>query len=53
MGERKIGIRELTSTPSECVRQVKSGRTLVVNEHGHPVAPSLLKRCPFASGLRP
>ncbi len=23
MGDRKIGIRELTSTPSECVRQVK------------------------------
>ena len=38
MGERTIGIRELKSTLSECVRQVKSGRTLVVTEHGHPVA---------------
>ncbi len=27
MGDRKIGIRELTSTPSECVRQVKSVET--------------------------
>jgi len=38
MGERRVGIRELKSTLSECVRQVKSGRTLVVTEHGHPVA---------------
>ena len=38
MGERTIGIRELKSTLSECVRQVKSGGTLVVTEHGHPVA---------------
>ena len=38
MGERKVGIRELKTTLSECVRQVKSGRTLVVTEHGRPVA---------------
>lgn len=36
--ERRIGIRELKSTLSECVRQVKSGRTIVVTEHGQPVA---------------
>ena len=36
--ERRIGIRELKSTLSECVRQVKTGRTLVVTEHGRPVA---------------
>jgi prevent-host-death family protein len=37
-GERRIGIRELKSTLSACVREVKSGRTLVVTEHGEPVA---------------
>jgi prevent-host-death family protein len=36
--ERRIGIRELKSTLSECIRDVKSGRTLVVTEHGEPVA---------------
>ena len=38
MGERRIGIRELKSTLSECVREVKAGRTIVVTEHGEPVA---------------
>lgn len=38
MQERRIGIRELKSTLSECVREVKSGRTIVVTEHGQPVA---------------
>ena len=38
MRERRIGIRELKSTLSECVREVKSGRILVVTEHGQPVA---------------
>ena len=35
---RRIGIRELKATLSECVREVKSGRTIVVTEHGQPVA---------------
>jgi prevent-host-death family protein len=38
MREKRIGIRELKSTLSECVREVKSGRTIVVTEHGRPVA---------------
>ena len=38
MRERQIGIRELKATLSECVREVKSGRTIVVTEHGQPVA---------------
>jgi prevent-host-death family protein len=38
MGEKRIGIRELKSKLSECVREVKSGRTIVVTEHGEPVA---------------
>jgi prevent-host-death family protein len=38
MPERRIGIRELKATLSECVREVKSGRTIVVTEHGQPVA---------------
>ncbi len=36
--ERRVGIRELKSTLSECVREVKSGSTIVVTEHGRPVA---------------
>jgi prevent-host-death family protein len=38
MHEKRVGIRELKSTLSECVREVKSGRTIVVTEHGQPVA---------------
>jgi prevent-host-death family protein len=38
MREKRIGIRELKSTLSECVREIKSGRTIVVTEHGQPVA---------------
>jgi len=38
MAERRIGIRELKSTLSQCVREVKAGQTLIVTEHGRPVA---------------
>ena len=38
MSERRIGIRELKSKLSECVREVKRGSTVVVTEHGRPVA---------------
>jgi prevent-host-death family protein len=38
MTERRIGIRELKSKLSECVREVRNGGTIVVTEHGHPVA---------------
>lgn len=38
MAEKRIGIRELKSTLSQCVREVKSGRTIVITEHGEPVA---------------
>ena len=36
--ERRVGIRELKSTLSECVREVRAGRTIVVTDHGQPVA---------------
>ena len=38
MTERRIGIRELKSRLSECVRDVKMGATIVVTEHGRRVA---------------
>ena len=38
MRERSVGIRELKSKLSECVREVKRGGTVVVTEHGRPVA---------------
>ena len=33
-----MGIRELKSKLSECVREVKEGATIVVTEHGRRVA---------------
>jgi prevent-host-death family protein len=36
--EKRIGIRELKSTLSECVREVRAGRTIVVTDHGQAVA---------------
>ena len=38
MAERRIGIRELKSKMSECVRGVRSGGTIVVTARGRPVA---------------
>src|SRR5437588_595615 len=38
MPERRIGIRELKSKLSECVRDVKDGQTIVVTERGRAVA---------------
>lgn len=35
---RQVGIRELKSRLSECVREVRAGYTVVVTEHGRPVA---------------
>jgi prevent-host-death family protein len=46
--ERRIGIRELKSTLSECIREVKAGRTLVVTEHGDPV----VRMIPETASLR-
>jgi prevent-host-death family protein len=45
--EKRVGIRELKSTLSECVREVKSGRTIVVTEHGQPVARIVPEAVPF------
>src|ERR1700720_4671620 len=38
MAQIRIGIPELKSKLSECVREVKGGGTIVVTEHGRPVA---------------
>lgn len=38
MGERRIGIRELKSRLSECLREVKTGETIIVTERGRAVA---------------
>jgi prevent-host-death family protein len=38
MRERRVGLRELRATLSECIRDVKAGRVLVVTDHGAPVA---------------
>ena len=38
MIEKRIGIRALKSRLSECVRAVKSGRTIVITDRGQPVA---------------
>ena len=38
MRERSVGIRELKSRLSECVREVKRGATIIVTDHGKRVA---------------
>jgi len=38
MKERQIGIRELKSRLSQCIREVKTGETIVVTARGRPVA---------------
>ncbi len=38
MSERQVGIREFKSTLSECVREVRTGGTIVVTDRGRPVA---------------
>jgi prevent-host-death family protein len=38
MAERRIRIRELKSKLSECIRDVRIGGTIVMTEHGRPVA---------------
>ncbi len=38
MKERRVGIRELRSKLSQCVRDVKMGATIVVTERGRRVA---------------
>jgi prevent-host-death family protein len=38
MTTRRVGIRELKATLSECVREVSAGHAIVVTEHGRPVA---------------
>lgn len=47
MKERTVGIRQLKSKLSEFVRDVKSGATIVVTEHGRRVA----RLVPDASSL--
>lgn len=37
MPAEKVGIRELKSNLSACLRQIKSGKTLVITERGKPV----------------
>ena len=51
MAERRIGIRELKSKLSECVREVRNGGTIVVTEHGHPVARMIADASSLAERL--
>ena len=50
MNERSVGIRELKARLSECIRDVKTGATIVVTQRGRrvarlvPEAPSLDER---------
>ena len=51
MGERRIGIRELKSKLSECVREVKTGGTIIVTEHGRAVARIIPDTTPLRDRL--
>ena len=37
MKERTVGVRELKANLSACLRHVKSGYTIVINERGKPI----------------
>lgn len=37
MKERRVGVRELKSKLSACLRYVKSGNTVVISERGQPI----------------
>lgn len=37
MKPRTVGVRELKSNLSACLRQVKSGDTIVISERGRPI----------------
>jgi prevent-host-death family protein len=52
MRERSVGIRELKSKLSECVRDVKMGATIVVTEHGQRVARIVPEAPPLDERLR-
>jgi prevent-host-death family protein len=51
MAERRIGIRELKSKLSECVREVRRGGTIVVTERGRPVARMIAAASPLGERL--
>ena len=51
MAGRMIGIRELKAKLSECVRQVKTGETIVITEHGHAVARMIPERASLQERL--
>ena len=51
MREKRVGIRELKSRLSECIREVKAGHTVVVTEHGEPVARLIPETAPVSERL--
>ena len=52
MAERRIGIRELKSKLSECVREVKAGETIIVTDHGRAVARIIPDATPDATPVQ-
>ena len=49
--EHRIGIRELKSRLSQCIREVKMGATIVVTDRGRPVARIVREGIPSPSEL--
>lgn len=49
--ERRVGIRELKSKLSECVREVRHGGTIVVTDHGEGVARLIPELDSFAERI--
>lgn len=50
--EQHVGIRDLKARLSEYVRDVKAGGTVVVTEHGRPVARIIPEPRPIGDRLR-
>ncbi|PYT68570.1 MAG: type II toxin-antitoxin system prevent-host-death family antitoxin [Acidobacteria bacterium] len=51
MAERRIGIRELKSKLSECVREVREGQTILVTQRGRVVARLIPEATPVRERL--
>src|SRR5207253_756217 len=51
MAERRIGIRELKSKLSECVREVREGQTILVTQRGRVVARLIPEATPVRASL--
>ena len=51
MAELRVGVRDLKTHLSEYLREIKKGNTLVITEHGKPVARLMPSALPQADRI--